>query len=255
MSRSSQRRKPSSRAWLDRHVHDPFVHAAIREGYRARSAYKLKEIDDKDRLLQRGAFVVDLGAAPGSWTQVAVERLGLKPKKAAGKPPGGTPGTAPDPQAGETAGAEAARAAAGAGPAGGGRVVALDILPMDPVPGATFLEGDFREQSVLEALEAELGGRQVDVVLSDMAPNLSGIAVADAARSLLLAELALEFALAHLTPKGVFLVKAFHGSGFSQYVESLKKGFSSVTVRKPAASRAESAETYLLARSPRVRGA
>jgi 23S rRNA (uridine2552-2'-O)-methyltransferase len=217
---SGARRKASSRAWLDRHVNDPFVHRAQREGYRARSAYKLTEIDDRDRILRRGAFVVDLGAAPGSWTQVAVQRLGL------------------------------GAADSGAG-TGGGRVVALDILPMDPVAGASFLLGDFREESVLAALEAELCGRRVDVVLSDMSPNLSGVAPADAARSMLLADLALEFALRHLGPAGVLLVKAFHGSGYSQLVERMKKGFSSVAVRKPDASRAESSETYLLARKPR----
>jgi 23S rRNA (uridine2552-2'-O)-methyltransferase len=219
MSRSGNRRKASSRAWLDRHLSDPFVHAAVREGYRARAAYKLTEIDDKDRILRRGAFVVDLGAAPGSWTQVAVQRLRL-------------------------AGAQ--------GEADGGRVVALDILPMDPVAGATFLQGDFREDSVLAGLKALLGERRVDVVLCDMAPNLSGVAVADAARSIHLAELALEFALQHLAPKGVLLVKAFHGSGYSQLVEQMKKGFERVASRKPAASRAESAETYLLARDLRA---
>jgi len=210
-------RSASSRAWLDRHLSDPYVHAAVREGYRSRAAYKLIEIDDKDRLLRRGSLVIDLGAAPGSWTQVAVKRLGLDK--------GATPGP---------------RAT---------RVIALDILPMEPLPGAEFLLGDFREETVLEELVALLGGRKADLILSDMAPNLSGVAVADAARSILLCELALEFALEHLSPEGALLVKCFHGSGYSQFVESAKRSFSRVIARKPAASRQESSETYLLARS------
>jgi 23S rRNA (uridine2552-2'-O)-methyltransferase len=171
----------------------------------------LIEIDDKDRLLKPGQVVVDLGAAPGSWTQVVRERLSGK------------------------AGLQ-------------GKIIALDILPMDPLPDVAFLLGDFREAEVAEQLALALNGVKVDLVLSDMAPNLSGIAAADAARSAHLAELAIEFALAHLKPSGSLLLKAFQGSGYSQLVEQLKQRFKSVAVRKPPASRAESAETYLLAR-------
>jgi 23S rRNA (uridine2552-2'-O)-methyltransferase len=206
------RKHRSNRAWIQRHVTDPFVKAATAQGFRARSAFKLIEIDDKDRLLRPGMTVVDLGAAPGSWTQVARQRL-----------------SAPDGRL-------------------RGRLIALDLLPMDPLPDVVFIQGDFREQDVADRLGAELGGDKADLILSDMAPNLSGIAVADAARGQHLLELALEFALLHLKPGGSLLVKAFQGSGFSQFVAELKKHFASVATRKPAASRAESAETYLLAR-------
>ena len=202
----------SNRAWIQRHVTDPFVKLATAQGYRARSAFKLIEIDDKDRLLRPGMTVIDLGAAPGSWSQVARQRL------------------------------------AGADGRLRGRVIALDILPMDPVPEVVFIQGDFREQEAADRLAAALGGDKVDLILSDLAPNLSGIAVADAARGLHLLELALEFSSLHLKPGGTLLVKAFQGSGFSQFVAELKKHFASVAARKPAASRAESAETYLLAR-------
>jgi 23S rRNA (uridine2552-2'-O)-methyltransferase len=201
----------SNPEWIRRHVTDPYVKAATLKGYRARSAFKLIEIDDKDKLLKPGMTVIDLGAAPGSWTQVARERL---------------------------SGKDGLR----------GRIVALDILPMDPLPDVSFIQGDFREESVAAELSATLGTQKVDLVLSDMAPNLSGVAVADAARTLLVAELALEFALAHLQPTGALLVKVFQGSGYSQYVEALKRSFVNVAPRKPPASRAESAETYLLAR-------
>jgi 23S rRNA (uridine2552-2'-O)-methyltransferase len=206
------RKHRSNRAWIQRHVTDPFVKAATAQGFRARSAFKLTEIDEKDRLLRPGMTVVDLGAAPGSWTQVARQRL--------------------------------------SGPDGRlrGRLIALDLLPLDPLPDVVFIQGDFREQDVADRLGAELGGEKADLILSDLAPNLSGIAVADAARGLHLLELALEFALLHLKPGGSLLVKAFQGSGFSQFVAELKKHFASVAARKPAASRAESAETYLLAR-------
>ena len=208
----AKKKHRSNPEWIRRHVTDPFVKAATQHGYRARSAYKLIEVDDKDRLLKPGAVVVDLGSTPGSWSQVARERL-----------------TAKDGQF-------------------RGMVVALDVLPMEPVPEVTFIEGDFRDEEVAAKLADALAGRKADVVLSDMAPNLSGVAAADAARSLHLCEVALEFALVHLKPDGAFLVKAFQGSGFSQFVELLKKRFRSVATRKPAASRAESAETYLLAR-------
>ena len=208
----AKKKHRSNPEWIQRHVTDPFVKMATQHGYRARSAYKLVEIDDKDRLLRPGAVVVDLGAAPGSWSQVARERLTDRH------------GTFR------------------------GLVLALDILSMEAIADVEFIEGDFREEEVAAKLADALAGRKVDVVLSDMAPNLSGIAAADAARSLHLGELALEFALAHLKPGGALLVKAFQGSGYSQYVEQLKSRFRSVATRKPAASRAESAETYLLAR-------
>lgn len=208
----AKKKHRSNRAWIQRHVTDPFVKAATAQGYRARSAFKLIEIDDKDHLLKPGLFVVDLGAAPGSWIQVARQRL------------------------------------TGSDGRFRGRIVALDLLPLDPLPDVVFIQGDFREQEVADQLAAALGGEKVDVVLSDLSPNLSGISAADAARGLHLLELALEFAAAQLKPGGALLVKAFQGSGFSQFVAELKKRFGSVSIRKPAASRAESAETYVLAR-------
>ncbi|HTN49723.1 MAG TPA: RlmE family RNA methyltransferase [Burkholderiaceae bacterium] len=198
--------------WIRRHVTDPFVRRSVQEGYRSRAAYKLIEIADQDRLLRPGMTVVDLGAAPGSWTQVVRRRLSA------------ADGTLR------------------------GRVIALDVLSMEPVPDVAFVEGDFREEDVEGNLEGLLSGNRVDVVLSDMAPNLSGIAAADAARSLHLAELAAEFACRHLKPDGALLVKAFQGSGYSQFVERLKRDFRSVVTRKPEASRESSAEMYLLAR-------
>ena len=208
----AKRKHRSNPEWIRRHVTDPFVKAAAQHGYRSRAAYKLIGIDDKDRLFRPGQTVVDLGAAPGSWTQVVHQRLKTK--------------------SGEFR----------------GRIVALDILPMEALTDVTFIEGDFHEQAVEGQLVSALGGQPADVVLSDISPNLSGIAASDAARSLHLAELAFDFACAHLQRDGVFLVKVFQGSGFSQYVERLKTAFVSVASRKPAASRAESAETYLLAR-------
>jgi 23S rRNA (uridine2552-2'-O)-methyltransferase len=208
----ASRKHRSNRAWIQRHVTDPFVKAATAQGYRARSAFKLIEIDDKDRLLRPGMTVIDLGAAPGSWTQVVRKRL------------------------------------AGADGRLRGRIIALDMLPLDPVDDVVFIQGDFREQEVADQLGAALGGAKADLILSDLSPNLSGIAVADAARGMHLLELALEFSLLQLKPGGSLLVKAFQGSGFSQFVAELKKHFASVATRKPAASRAESSETYLLAR-------
>lgn len=208
----SNKKLRSNRAWIERHINDPFVKRSRAEGYRARSVYKLIELDEKEHLLKPGLTVVDLGAAPGSWTQVVHEKLVDKNGEVRG------------------------------------RIIAMDILPMDPIDGATFLQGDFREQSVADKLAEILNGDKVDVVLSDMAPNLSGIAAADAARSLLLNELALEFCLEHLKPTGVFVTKAFQGSGYSQYVEALKRVFKKVAAKKPAASRDTSAEVYLVAR-------
>lgn len=200
------KRTKSSRQWLDRHVNDPFVQKAKREGWRSRAAFKLAEIDDRDRLLAPGAVVVDLGAAPGGWTQLAVKRVGAR-----------------------------------------GKVVAIDLLPMEPVPGATFLQADFSTDEGLARVEEALGGLAVDVVLSDMSPNLSGIAISDQARAYALAELARDFALERLKPGGAFLVKVFQGSGQEEFHRSLRQAFGKVAVRKPAASRGESAEQYLLA--------
>ena len=208
----SNKKLRSNRAWIERHINDPFVKRSRAEGYRARSVYKLIELDEKEHLLKPGLTVVDLGATPGSWTQVVHEKLVDKNGEVRG------------------------------------RIIAMDILPMDPIDGVTFLQGDFREQSVADKLAEILNGDKVDVVLSDMAPNLSGIAAADAARSLLLNELALEFCLEHLKPTGVFVTKAFQGSGYSQYVEALKRVFKKVAAKKPAASRDTSAEVYLVAR-------
>jgi len=209
------RKNRSNPEWIARHINDPYVKRSVAEGYRSRAAYKLSEIDDKDHLLRPGMIVVDLGAAPGSWTQVVRQRL------------------------------------LGRNGDINGRLIALDLLPIDPLPGVELLQGDFHDEAVEKDLVTLLGAGRVNVVLSDMAPNLSGVAAADSARSLLLAELAADFAVKYLQPDGAFLVKAFQGSGYSQYVERLKQAFRSVTVRKPAASRETSAEVYLLARQLR----
>ena len=209
---SPKKKHRSNPAWIKRHVTDPFVKRSVQDGYRSRAAYKLTEIAEADRLLRPGMTVVDLGAAPGSWTQVVRQRL------------------------------------AAADGSLRGRIIALDILPLDPIPDVSVIQGDFHDEAVEQQLGTLLAGAEVDVVLSDMAPNLSGIAASDAARSLHLAELAAEFACKHLKPEGVLLVKAFQGSGYSQFVERLKRDFRSVATRKPEASRETSAEVYLLAR-------
>lgn len=201
------------RAWLHDHVNDPYVKLARKEGYRSRAAYKLKEIDERFRLVRPGQRVVDLGAAPGAWSQYLRRRF------------------AP------------AGAAAGALD---GSIVALDLLDFEPVEGVTFVRGDLSDEAVLQALETALAGRKVDLVLSDMAPNLSGIESADAARMSHLVELALDFALAHLEPDGALVAKAFHGSGYSQLVERFKRVFRTVKPFKPKASRDRSAETFLI---------
>ncbi len=207
----------SNRAWIERHLTDPWVKKAWNEGYRARSAYKLIQINEKEHIIRPGVSVVDLGAAPGSWSQVA--------RKLMSRPDGTLDG----------------------------RLVAMDILPMEPIPGVAFLQGDFREQSVCDALAEIVGSAKVDVVMSDMAPNLSGIAASDAARSNLLCELALEFALDHLKPNGVFIAKAFQGSGYSQFVEEVKRSFVKVQSVKPEASRDSSTEQYVIARNLKKR--
>jgi 23S rRNA (uridine2552-2'-O)-methyltransferase len=197
----------SSKRWLRRHVSDPYVQRSKKEGYRSRSAYKLTEIDERDKLLKPGMVVVDLGSAPGGWSQVLAKRLG----------PSGT-------------------------------VIAIDLLPMEPVSGVTFLQGDFTRKSGLEAIAHALNGRKADIVMSDMAPNMTGIAVSDQARTMDLAELTRDFALLHLQRDGALLVKIFQGAGYDEYLKSLRREFQKVVVRKPDASRDESAEQYLLAR-------
>jgi len=204
-------RSKTSKAWLREHINDPYVQKARAEGYRSRAAYKLLELDRKDRLLAPGQLVVDLGAAPGSWSQVAAAKLGTK-----------------------------------------GRVVAVDLLPMEPLPGVLFLQGDFREQEILDALLLALGGSKADLVISDLAPNISGIGVSDQARSMYLAELALEFAAKCLKPGGSLLVKVFQGAGFTEFLTAMRKAFTKVGSRKPDASRGRSSEMYLLGKSLKI---
>ena len=199
-------RSKSSARWLKEHFSDPFVKRAQAEGWRSRAVFKLEELIERDHLLKPGMVVVDLGAAPGGWSQMVRERLG-----------------------------------------DAGRIVALDILPMQGIAGVEFIEGDFREDEVLQRLEATLHGAPVDLVLSDIAPNMSGVDVADQARAMHLAELAQEFAAVHLKPGGAFVVKLFQGRGFDEYVRNLRKAYERVSMRKPKASRARSPEVYALA--------
>jgi 23S rRNA (uridine2552-2'-O)-methyltransferase len=203
--------------WLHMHLSDPYVRQARNKGYRSRAAFKLLGIDEKDQLIKPGMTIVDLGSAPGSWSQVLREILTVKSAGDAGKKVKG-------------------------------RIIALDILPMEPIADVEFIQGDFREESVSEDLSQRLGGEKVDLIVSDMAPNLSGVGAADSARVLHVCELALEFALAHLKPEGALLVKAFNGSGYSQLVELFKRHFLIVASRKPPASRAQSSEIFLLGR-------
>ena len=210
--------KKLNKAWLHDHLTDPYVKLAQKEGYRARAAYKLKEIDETLHLIKPGQLVVDLGATPGAWSQYL--RRKFAPKEA------GTGG-----------------AAVGAL---NGTIIALDILDFEPIEGVTFLQGDFREESVLHQLEEVVAGRPVDVVVSDMAPNLSGIESSDSARIAHLVELAVEFAQAHLRPEGALVCKVFHGSGYSQLVKLFKERFRVVKPIKPKASRDKSAETFLV---------
>ena len=210
--------KKVNKAWLNDHVNDPYVKLAHREGYRARAAYKLKEIDETLGLIKPGQLVVDLGAAPGAWSQYV--RRKFAPREA------GTGG-----------------AAAGALL---GTILALDVLDLEPIEGVQFLKGDFREDAVLAQLHEVVAGRPVDVVISDMAPNLSGIESSDAARMAHLIELAIEFSRTHLRPDGALVCKAFHGSGYSQLVEQFKQNFRIVKKIKPKASRDRSSETFLV---------
>ena len=196
------------KAWMARHVNDPWVKEATRLGYRSRAAFKLVELVEKDKLFRPGIRVADLGAAPGSWSQVLRERLG--------------PNAA---------------------------IIAIDLLPMEPIAGVTFVQADFREDEGLAALENALGGRKLDLVLSDLSPNLSGVEAADQARSVHLGELALEFAQQWLQPGGDLVVKAFQGEGFAEFRRSIEARFVKAYVRKPKASRDRSREVYVVAKS------
>lgn len=205
--------KKVNKAWLNDHVNDPWVKLAHKEGYRARAAYKLKEIDESLGLIRPGHRVVDLGSAPGAWSQYV--RCKLSPQGAA---------------VGEL----------------NGTIISIDLLPMEPIEGVQFLQGDFRESDVLTQLEALVGGQKLDVVVSDMAPNLSGVESVDAARISHLIELAVEFAVQHLKPEGALVVKVFHGSGYTQLVQLFKDTFRVVKPIKPKASRDRSSETFLI---------
>ncbi len=199
------KRSKTSKAWMQEHLNDPYVKLAQKDGYRARAAYKLIEIDDKDRLIKPGMVVVDLGSTPGSWSQVSVQRI-----------------------------------------KGQGRVVALDILPMVGIPGVDFIQGDFREDQVLAELEEMLHGQKVDLVISDMAPNISGMSSVDQPNAAYLTELAVDFSLKWLKPEGNFLVKVFMGTGFEEIMQIMRESFEKVVTRKPKASRDRSTEVYLL---------
>jgi 23S rRNA (uridine2552-2'-O)-methyltransferase len=195
----------TSKGWMREHVNDPWVKRAQAEGWRSRAAFKLIQIDDKDKLLRPGMTVVDLGATPGGWSQVAAKRVGAA-----------------------------------------GLVIALDVLPLEPIRGVSFIQGDFREEKVEAGLEKALGNRSPDLVLSDMAPNISGVEMSDQARSMHLCELALEFAVKHLKPEGAMLVKVFQGAGYTEFHAAMRAQFRSVVSRKPDASRGRSSEMYLL---------
>lgn len=210
--------KKVNKAWLNDHLQDPYVKMAQREGYRSRAAYKLKEIDESLGLIRPGQVVVDLGAAPGAWSQYLRRRFAPKEAGVGG-------------------------AAAGALD---GRIVALDLLPFEAIEGVEFIQGDFREDAVLAQLHEAVGSQALDLVVSDMAPNLSGIESSDSARVAHLIELAVEFATTHLKPEGALVCKAFHGSGYSQLVEVFKAHFRVVKKIKPKASRDRSAETFLV---------
>ena len=205
------RRSKSSGRWLREHFEDPFVQRAQQEGWRSRAAFKLQEIDRAERLVLPGAVIVDLGAAPGGWSQYAARTL-----------------------------------------AGRGTVIAVDLLAMDALPGVTFLQGDFREQPVLDALLELLSGRRVDLVMSDMAPNMSGVDVVDQARAADLEALALDFARKVLGADGTLVMKLFQGAGFQELLAGARRDFGQVRVRKPKASRQRSSEAYLVARKPRA---
>ncbi len=200
------KRSKSSRQWLDRHFNDEYVKKAQKAGYRSRAAFKLLEIQEKDRVVKPGMRVVDLGAAPGGWSQIARDLVGEK-----------------------------------------GQVIALDILPMDPIAGVDIIQGDFREDEPLAQLRNLLDGEPVDLVISDLAPNVTGMASVDQPRAIYLCELALDFARESLKPGGGFVIKVFQGAGFDEYLKSLRQSFGRVVSRKPASSRPKSREIYLVA--------
>jgi 23S rRNA (uridine2552-2'-O)-methyltransferase len=210
--------KKVNKAWLHDHVNDPYVRLAKKEGYRARAAYKLQEIDEQFHLFKPGQRVVDLGSTPGAWSQYLRRRFAPKTAGAGGAAVGEL----------------------------NGQIVALDLLPMEPIEGIEFVQGDFREQEVLDRLDALIGGQPLDVVVSDMAPNLSGIGDTDAARITHLVELAVDFAQTHLRPEGALVAKVFHGSGYSELVELFRAHFRVVKAVKPKASRDKSSETFLV---------
>jgi 23S rRNA (uridine2552-2'-O)-methyltransferase len=205
------KRTKSSGRWLAEHFSDAYVKRAQQAGWRSRSVFKLEEIQRRDHIIKRGMIIIDLGAAPGGWSQYAAKIL-----------------------------------------AGSGSIFALDILPMEPLAGVEFIQGDFTQEPVVERLHGRLSGRQVDLVLSDMSPNISGDNAVDQPRAMHITELALAFARSVLGPQGVFLGKVFQGAGFAAYRQELRAGFATVTTRKPKASRARSPEVYLLAKHPRV---
>ncbi len=210
--------KKVNKAWLHGHINDPYVRAAQRDGYRARAAYKIKEIDEELKLVRPGQVVVDLGASPGAWSQYLRRRFAPKDAGVGGAAVGELNGT----------------------------IIALDILDFEPIEGVQFIQGDFQDEAVLHQLEAALGNKAVDLVVSDMAPNLTGIEGMDAARIGNLVELAIEFSKAHLKPEGALVAKVFHGSGYTQLVELFKATFKKVKPIKPKASRDRSAETFLI---------
>ncbi|MFN3617275.1 MAG: RlmE family RNA methyltransferase [Aquabacterium sp.] len=210
--------KKVNKAWLNDHVTDPYVRQAQKEGYRSRAAYKLKEIDETFKLIHPGQLVVDLGAVPGAWSQYIRRKFAPKEAGAGGAASGALNGT----------------------------IIALDLLEFEPIEGVEFIQGDFTEQSVLDQLEAAVGGRPVDVVVSDMAPNLSGIADTDAARIAYLIELAVDFAVHHLKKDGALVCKVFHGGGYEESVARFREHFRAVKVIKPKASRDRSSETFLV---------
>ena len=201
-------RPKNSRDWVQRHLNDPFVKKAQEEGYRSRAVYKLQEIDTREGFLKPGAVVVDLGSAPGGWSQLAIKKVGGK-----------------------------------------GKVVAIDLLPMDPISGVIFIQADFSEEAGLNAVIAELEGKPVDLVISDMSPNMTGIPLTDQARLFNLGEMAMDFAVKFLQPNGVFIVKVFQGAGFEPYVKLLRRNFQHVSAKKPDASRDESREVYMVAKA------
>jgi 23S rRNA (uridine2552-2'-O)-methyltransferase len=206
------KKRSSSKAWLKEHREDPYVQQALREGYRSRACYKLLELQEKDKLLRAGMTVLDLGSAPGGWSQVAVERVG-----------------------------------------DGGKVIASDILPMDDLAGVTFIEGDFTDDAVFSRIVAAIAGKPVDLVISDMAPNMSGVVAVDQPRAMYLAELALDMAQQVLAPGGAFVAKVFQGEGFDEVFQQAKGAFHKVLTRKPKASRPRSREVYLVAKEFRGR--